>query len=127
MTTLRSLAFVSLANLFWLVGCSGPQVPISDKAQAKKVAEQVLDAWKSGSAMDEMKDLSPPIIVSEDLWRKNVILNAYSFNGEGSMLGPNVRFEIQLKYNDGGGRDVERAFAYLVTTTPVITFFREDS
>lgn len=126
MTNLRPLVFGFIVNLFWFVGCSQPQVPISDMAQAREVAEQVLEAWKSGSAMDDMKTLSPPIIVSEDLWRKKVKLNAYSFIGEGSMLGPNVRFEIQLKYKDESGRDVEKVFPYLVTTTPVITFFRED-
>jgi hypothetical protein len=127
MTDLRLLAFASLANLFLLVGCTEPQVPLSDMAEAKRVAEQVLDAWKSGSVMDEMKALTPPIIVSEDLWRKKVALVAYSFNGEGSMLGPNVRFEILLKYKNESGQNEEKVIAYLVTTTPVITFFREDT
>lgn len=126
MVTQRLLVSIALANLLSLSGCSQPQVPVSDIVQSRKVAEQVLDAWKSGSAMEEMKSLSPAIIASEDLWRKKVKLDSYKFLDDGSMLGSNARFEIQLNYKEVDGKSMEKSFAYLVTTTPAITFFREE-
>ena len=116
-----------LLPAFFCVGCGPRQVPLSDKAQARQVAEKVLDAWKSGSSMEEMKSLSPPIIVSEDLWRKQSSLNSYQFISDGEMLGPNVRFSIQLTCTDSEGKEIDRTFNYLVTTTPAITFFREEN
>lgn len=109
-----------------LMGCAESKVPVSDLAQAKKVAEQVLEAWKSGSTMEEMKNGSPSIIVSEDLWRQKASLKSYKIIDEGSMLGPNARFEIQLTYEDSKGKNTEKTLTYLVTTAPAITFFREE-
>jgi hypothetical protein len=122
----RLIVSVLLVYPVCLSGCSQPQVAVSDLAQAHQVAQQVLDAWKSGSTMDDLKKLSPPIIVSEDLWRKQVTLRSYQFKGEGALLGPNARFEIQLNYSDADGKNMEKSFTYLVTTTPAITFFREE-
>lgn len=122
----RLIAFVWLVYPICLSGCSQPQVPVSDLAQARKVAEQVLEAWKSGSTMDDLKKLSPPIIVYDDLWRKQAKLSSYKIQGEGALHGSNARFQIQLTFSDTDGKTAEKSFAYLVTTTPAITFFREE-
>lgn len=126
MACIRLCVWVVSICLPCLIGCGQPSVPVSDLVQAKQVATQVLDAWKSGSTIDELKKKSPAIIVSDDLWRRKVILNSYRFLDEGAMLGPNARFVIQLNYSDPEGKKAEKSFAYLVTTTPAITFFRED-
>lgn len=108
-------------------GCSQQSnVPMSDMAKAREVAEKVLDAWKSGAAMEGMKNETPPIVVSEDLWRNRVKLTSYKFQGDGERLGTNVRHKILLIYTDKGGKKVERTFNYLITTVPAITFFREE-
>jgi hypothetical protein len=122
----RKVLSLLIVLLSGILGCSEPKVPVSDLAQAKAIAEQVLEAWMSGSAMDDLKRMSPPIIVSEDLWRRQVALRSYKISGDGAMLGPNARFDIQLTYLEANGTSVEKTFGYLVTTTPAITFFREE-
>jgi hypothetical protein len=121
-------AFCASLLLFWCGnGCNQrPNVPFSDLGQAKTIATKVLDAWKSGKAMEEMKSASPPVFVSEDLWRNHLTLVDYKIDGDGEMMASNVRFKVLLTYTDKGGRKVERSFKYLVTTTPAVTFFREE-
>lgn len=108
-------------------GCSQqPSVPMSDMAKARQVAEKVLDAWKSGAAMESMKNETPPIVVSEDLWRNKATLTSYKFQGDGERMGTNVRHKVLLIYADKSGKKMERTFNYLITTVPAVTFFREE-
>jgi hypothetical protein len=119
------LGMIGLLGLVCL-GCSQqPNVPVSDEAQAKKIAEKVLDAWKAGGTAEDLKSETPPIFVSEDLWRNKMVLTSYSIK-DTKIVGTNVRFEITLSYTDKGGKKSDKTIAYLVTTTPAITFIRED-
>ena len=94
--------------------------------QARKLAETLLDKWKSGASIEEMASQTPPMYASEDLWKKGTKLTDYQFVGNGEMLGPNVRFKISLKCSGKDGKVTERSFNYLVTTTPALTFHREE-
>lgn len=117
---------VVLVGLVVASGCGPEKVPVSDSQQARSLAVKLLDQWKSGVKSAELPQQSPPIYVSENLWAKGAKLQEYEIVGDGEMLGPNVRFKISLKYSENDGKVSERAFNYLVTTTPALTFFREE-
>lgn len=110
-----------------VMGCGPSRVPLSDVQEAKNLAQQLLEKWKSGEDMAKFATESPPIFVSEDLWRKGAKLQSYTFLDEGQMFGSNIRFQITLKCVSKEGKATERTFYYLVTTTPALTFFREES
>jgi hypothetical protein len=100
---------------------------MSDIQQAKSLAERMLGKWKSGEEMSKFASQTPPVYVSEDLWKKGAKLESFTFIDEGQMFGSNVRFKITLKCTWKDGKVSERTFSYLVTTTPALTFFREES
>ena len=113
-------------GLMTAIGCGPAKVPISDSQQARSLAEKLLEQWKSGVKIAELPKQSPPVYVSEDLWTKEAKLTEFKFLNEGDMLGPNVRFKVSLKCKGKDGKVTERSFNYLVTTTPALTFFREE-
>ena len=113
-------------GLITAIGCGPAKVPISDSQQARSLAEKLLEQWKSGVKIAELPKQSPPVYVSEDLWKKEAKLTEFKFLNEGDMLGPNVRFKVSLKCKGKDGKVTERSFNYLVTTTPALTFFREE-
>ena len=113
-------------GLMTAIGCGPAKVPISDSQQARSLAEKLLEQWKSGVKIAELPKQSPPVYVSEDLWKKEAKLTEFKFLNEGDMLGPNVRFKVSLKCKGKDGKVTERSFNYLVTTTPALTFFREE-
>ena len=119
------LVFVFLGLVF-TTGCGPRKVPLSDGHQAKELAEKLLRQWKSGASIDDLSRQTPPIFVSEDLWKNGAKLSDFQILGDGEMLGPNVRFKISLKCSGKDGKMMERSFNFLVTTTPALTFFREE-
>jgi hypothetical protein len=116
-----------LALFLGCVGCGPSRVPLSDIQEAKNLAQRLLEKWKSGEDMSTSATESPPIFVSEDIWKKGAKLQSFAFLDDGKMFGSNVRFQITLKYVSKDGKASERTFYYLVTTTPALTFFREES
>ena len=118
-----SLCFVLLS----VIGCSSaPSVSNSDPSKAKEIAKTILDAWKNGETMESLKQKSPPMFAMIDLWKDGCVLNSYEIIGEGEMLGPNVRFQVRFNCQDKSGKKVDKTIKYLVTTTPAITFIKED-
>jgi len=107
-------------------GCGPAPVPPSDSKQALAIVERLMSQWKTGVTVGELAQSNPPTFVSEVLWKNGSKLTDYRVVGEGEMLGPNVRFKISLKYLGKNGAVAQRSFNYLVTTTPAMTFFREE-
>ncbi len=123
----RYMIVFAFFGLVCATGCGPSKVPLSDSQQARELAEKLLGQWKSGVTIEELSRQSPPIYASEDLWKMGAKLTDYHFVGDGEMLGPNVRFKISLKCSGKDGKVTERSFNYLVTTTPALTFSREES
>jgi hypothetical protein len=108
-------------------GCSSaPSVANSDPTKAKEIATTILDAWKNGETMESLKQKTPPMFAVIDLWKDGSKLNSYEFVGDGEMVGPNVRFQVRFNCQDKAGKKVDKTIKYLVTTTPAITFIKED-
>lgn len=110
-----------------VIGCSSaPSVSSSDPNKAKEVAKTILDAWKNGETMESLKQKTPPMFAVIDLWKDGCSLTSYEFVGDGEMVGPNVRFQVRFICQDKAGKKVDKTIKYLVTTTPAITFIKED-
>jgi hypothetical protein len=121
------LAVGLLILLSHFSGCSSaPSVANSDPARAKEIATTILDAWKNGESMESLKQKTPPMFAVIDLWKDGCKLNSYEIVGDGEMVGPNVRFQVRFNCQDKAGKKVDKTIKYLVTTTPAITFIKED-
>ena len=112
--------------LFLQLGCSPRTAPMSDAAQAKELLQKMLDEWKSGTSLDELKKRHPPVYFTEDLWRNGATLNEYVMKEESEVLGSNIRFQVKLKCTNKGGKAIERPVRYIVTTQPALTIVREE-
>lgn len=123
---LSSLACPLLFFLFLCVGCGPTTAPASDSKQAMKIAKRMLDAWQAGTKLEEAVKTPPEVVVYEELWKRGTKLVAYEIVGDSEMLGPNVRIKVMLKYLGKDNKSTERSVYYLVTTTPALTFFREE-
>jgi hypothetical protein len=110
-----------------LSGCSAPTAaPVSDREQAKTLVQDLMSQWKSGTKWDQLSQQLPPVYVTEDLWRNDAKLVDYSIDDEG-MLGSNVRFTMTIQCMGKDGKMTSKTLRYLVTTTPALTFSREES
>jgi hypothetical protein len=115
-----------LASLFFGAGCSSTAVPISDSHKAKQLFEEAMGEWKSGSKLQDLAKRTPPVFVSEDLWRNGQTLVNHALIGEPEMRGSNVRIQASLKLISKQGKEVEQKFWYQVTTVPALTIAREE-
>ena len=122
----HSLSLLLLATVTMLLGCGPVQAPVSDPEQATKLVAQVMGEWKLGKKWGETKQQTPPIYVTEDLWRNGLTLNDFSLIGNGELLGTSVRVQVNLKCTDKNGKVISRSVRYLVTTKPALTVMREE-
>ena len=123
----RILILAISAMLVHFNGCSStPSVANSDPAKAKEIAITILDAWKNGESMEALKQKTPPMFAVIDLWKDGCKLTSYEFVGDSEMVGPNVRLNVRFSCQNKAGKNVDKTIKYLVTTTPAITFIKED-
>lgn len=110
-----------------LAGCGyRPIVAVSDVAQATDLVQRTFSAWQAGVPVAELRGERPPVYVSEDWWQAGFELDQFQIEGEGELVGTNVRVTVTLEgtHPKLGKRKVTQAF--LVTTTPALTIARED-
>ncbi len=99
---------------------------MSDAVKARALLQTSLDAWKSGVSLEDRRKASPPIYITEDLWRNEAKLSEYQLVGESEVLGSNIRFKVDLKWSMKSGKTMEKTVRYLVTTQPALTIVREE-
>jgi hypothetical protein len=109
-----------------ICGCSGePRAAAVDVAVARVTLEQVMEHWKSGGKIDELRDREPEVVVQESLWSEGRKLMEYSLVGEGRPEDANWFCEVELTLESNGGNEpVKKKITYVVGTDPVLTVFR---
>ncbi len=122
----RSFVLCFAAALIFSFGCSPSTAPMSDATIARELLQSMLEQWKAGEGMSELKKRDPPVYMAEDLWKNNSKLEDYAIEGESEVLGSNIRFQVKLKCNNRTGKVVEKSVRYLVTTKPALTIVREE-
>ena len=115
-----------LVALLCTMGCSPRTAPMSDAAKANELLQSMLNEWKSGTSLAEIKKRNPPVYVTEDLWRAGATLDEFTMLGDREVLGSNIRFQVKLKCLSKNGKAMERSVRYIVTTQPALTIVREE-
>lgn len=124
----RSRAFALLLPvvLFVLPGCSGQQraAPV-DAELARATLTEVLDHWKSGGDLHELRARTPEIIVQELAWSGGQKLEDFQFVGEPRAEDANWFCDVELTLvPENGGAPEKKTITYVVGTDPVLTVFR---
>lgn len=123
--SILATAFIATTMLM-SIGCGPAAVPMSDPDAAKELLGSSLEAWKTGKSVADMRQLTPPVYVAEELWISGFKLQDFLIQGEGEMYGPNVRLNVTLTGSNKGGAVGKKELQYLVTTTPACTIARVD-
>ncbi len=108
-----------------LCGCDGPRNKPVKVDVAKATLNQVLEHWKSGGSMDDLRKRSPEIVVQEALWTNGSKLQEFQVISEGRPEDANWYCEVQLTLIPAeGGEPINKKVTYVVGTAPVLTVFR---
>lgn len=125
----RQLVRVGLVATFLLPllnsGCGSSHAlhPVSPTT-ARQSLEKVLDGWKAGKAPDAWRGEKPEIVVQDVDWSMGKKLAGYEIVGEGKAVDANLHCVVKLELSDGTGT-VSKTVTYLVSTSPVVTVFRQ--
>ncbi len=121
------LMIVSLACLLIECGCDGgpAKAPTVDSGRAREVLNTVLEKWKSGAKIEELKTGSPSITVQDFDWMGGAKLVNYEVIGEANFDDANLRIPVKLSLSDASGKALEKQVSYVVGTSPAVTVFRE--
>ncbi len=118
MLALGALLFATIA------GCgSDPGLKPTDADQ--KGLASVLESWKKGETLEELKKAKPPISVSDPDWSAGKKLVGYRFLEERKGKNPARRIPIELEIKGDTGKATKKTVRYAVSITPTLTVVRE--
>lgn len=87
---------------------------------------EVLDHWKSGGNIEELRKRKPEIVAQDFAWMKGVKLQEYRILDDGRPENANLRCEVELTLVPADdGAPTKKTVNYLIGTDPVLTVFRE--
>ena len=83
-----------------------------------------LDEWKSGAAVDSLRQRKPGIVVQDLDWSGGKKLVAYEVLG-GDPVDANLVARVKLTLQSAEGPSTDKTVTYVVGTAPVLTVFRD--
>ncbi len=86
---------------------------------------RVMESWKEGETVDDLRKESPPVVVQDFDWTGGLKLLDYEFVGEGKPVDANLIAQVKLKLEDKQGAQSEKTVTYVVGTAPALTVFRD--
>ena len=113
------------AAILLLSGCNRQRAAPVDAGLARATLARVLEHWKQGGTMDELRKQSPEIVVQEAYWSDGRTLQGYTLVDEGRKEDANLFCEVELALSPvAGGEAVKTNVTYVIGTDPVLTVFR---
>lgn len=121
----KHIAFVLLFGIVAAIGCGEQRAAPVDPVLAKKSLVDVMEHWKNGGAIDELRKRNPEIVAQEMWWSQGRKLIGFQLIGEGRVEDANWFCDVELEVSEGDGKEpVKKTFTYVIGTDPVITVFR---
>lgn len=108
-----------------LCGCGSKLADNVDPGQAEQSLRTALDAWKGGKSSAELEAGQPSIIMNELDWSGGGKLLEYRMEPAGVLDGRQVRWVVQIKFQDKGGKLQDRKATYIIDTIPRIVIVRD--
>jgi hypothetical protein len=118
------LLLLTLASLA-LTGCSTGSTlpPATDPAQGREALKTVLETWKRGGTIDELKRANPPIVARDPDWSAGAKLASYEITPDESRAGVDLVLttKLSLVQPDGKTREKKAAFTVAIGSSTVVT------
>lgn len=116
------MACVVVASM--LSGCGPVRAKPVNVETARFTLIKVLEHWKSGGAIDQLRKERPEIVAQEQLWSTGKKLVAFTLVGEGRAEDANWFCEVELSLTaEGSDKIMKKTVTYVVGTNPVLTVF----
>jgi len=119
-----AVVFVLTMSLLVASGCSGQQraAPV-DESLARVTLKRVLEHWKAGGAIDDLRAESPEVVVQEELWYRGDRLIDFTIK-DGRAVDANWFCEVELTVtSEAESKPKRQTVTYAVGTDPVLTVF----
>jgi len=92
---------------------------------ARSTLLEVLEHWKKGGTIDELRQRTPEIVVQEALWSGGRELQHFALVDDGRALDANWFCEVELTLSPENGEEpTKKTLTYAIGTDPVLTVFR---
>ncbi|MBL8819211.1 MAG: hypothetical protein JNL58_24485 [Planctomyces sp.] len=118
-----SLTLLSAMSI--IAGCGEQRAAPVDVAIAKASLTDVMEHWKGGGSIEDLREREPEIVAQEALWSAGRRLLTYEVKGEGRVEDANWFCEVELTLEaEDGGEPVKKTMTYVIGTDPVLTVFR---
>ena len=110
---------------FVVSGCGEQRAAPVNVELARSTLLEVLEHWKKGGTMDELRQRSPEIVVQEALWSDGQKLQDFALVGDGRAQDANWFCDVELTLApENGGEPTKKTLTYAIGTDPVLTVFR---
>lgn len=110
------------------IGCGSGSGPWKlDVDLARESLETSLKAWKEGETPAALEQKSPKIIVGDVDWKSGKKLLEFKVKDGDSNEGTNLRKFVELTLQSESGQPIRVDAAYLISTRPIITVFRQET
>lgn len=105
-------------------GCGPVRARPVEVGLARETLLKVLDHWKQGGTIDELRRAKPEIVAQEPLWSGGNQLIEYEMTGEGQEEDANWYCEVKLTLQSTDrSKPIKKTVTYVVGTDPVLTVF----
>jgi len=122
---INSFAMLFLVAFATLPACNQPRVAAVDPELARTTLVEVLEHWKQGGTIDELRNGTRPVVVQESHWSSGHVLQDFKILDDGRIEDANLFSEVELTLQaPGGGNAIKKKVTYVVGTHPVLTVFR---
>ena len=105
-------------------GCGEQRAAPVNVELARSTLTDVLEHWKTGGTIDELRSRSPEIIVQEAIWTNGRTLEDFILIDNGREEDANWYCEVELTLAPKDGNEpTKKKVTYVVGTDPVLTVF----
>ena len=111
---MRSILLVPAIVCIALMGCESSLPPQTDAAKGREVMKRVLDTWKQGGTVEELKSGSPSITARDPDWSAGSKLTSYEIADEDGRAGVDLVLTVKLALTRTDGRTQDKKVNYTV-------------
>ncbi len=111
---MRSILLVPAIVCIAFVGCDSSLPPQTDSAKGREVMKRVLDTWKQGGTVEELKSGSPSVTARDPDWSAGSKLTSYEIADEDGRAGVDLVLTVKLSLTRSDGRTQEKKVNYTV-------------
>ncbi len=107
-------------------GCSQQhRAPDVEPQLARSTLIEVLETWKAGGTINELRQRDPEIVVQEFAWSSGHQLQSYELLDTGREEDANLFCEVKLTLVETAGTPPrQKTVTYVIGTEPALTVFR---